>query len=322
MPIYAWSRTAADNDDADIASGINWQEGQAPSTVNDTGRASMTEIAEWRDDISGTLTTAGTSTAYTVTNNGSFTTLADGVTLSVTANVTCGASATLNVNGLGAKKLRKFTGGSEADVAAGDLVANGHYLLQYDSAANASAGAWIVLNPTVAVPSIPDAMPVGMIVPYAGTSAPSKFLFCFGQNVSRTTYSALFTALGTTYGSGDGSTTFTLPDLRGRVVAGKDDMGGSAASRLTNSGTGNPGIAGATLGAAGGADRHTLTTAQMPSHNHGLLRTGTLTGGGSDAMSQSAQNTNSTTTQNTGGGEAHPIVQPTIVLNFIVYAGV
>lgn len=80
-------------------------------------------------------------------------------------------------------------------------------------------------------------VPTGVVVPYAGASAPSEWLLCYGQDISRLTYAALFAALGTTYGAGDGLTTFALPDLRGRAVAGKDDMGGSAASRLVNTRT-------------------------------------------------------------------------------------
>src|SRR5258707_6849253 len=79
---------------------------------------------------------------------------------------------------------------------------------------------------------------IGAVVGYAGSSAPSGWLFCFGQNVGRTTYATLFAVIGTTYGAGDGSTTFGVPDLRGRVPFGKDDMGGVAASRLTYSATG------------------------------------------------------------------------------------
>jgi hypothetical protein len=113
----------------------------------------MAELAEYFKDNDGTLTTAGTSTVYTVTNNGSFTSLADGLDLSITIDETCGASPTLNVNGLGAKKFRKFTPAGEVDLAAGDLVANGHYSIEYDSAANGGSGAWIVLNPTPQIPA-------------------------------------------------------------------------------------------------------------------------------------------------------------------------
>lgn len=169
--------------------------------------------------------------------------------------------------------------------------------------------------------------PVGAVVSYAGSSAPSGWLLCYGQAVSRATYAALFTAIGTTYGAGDGSTTFNLPDLRGRTVAGDDDMGGTAASRLTNSGTGNPGINGTTLGAAGGVDRHTLTTAQMPSHSHSISNV--APSGTGNAGSNNVIPANDAidmmpltpTIGSAGSGNAHPNVQPTIVLNYIIYAG-
>lgn len=99
-------------------------------------------------------------------------------------------------------------------------------------------------------------LPAGMLAPFAGASAPSGWLLCGGQAVSRTTFAALFAVIGTAYGAGDGSTTFNLPDLRGRVAAGKDDMGGSAANRLTNAGAG---ITGTTLGASGGDQNHSLS---------------------------------------------------------------
>ena len=74
--------------------------------------------------------------------------------------------------------------------------------------------------------------PTGCVFSFARSTAPSGWLLCYGQAVSRTTYAALFAVISTTYGVGDGSSTFNLPDLRGRSVAGKDDMGGSAASVL------------------------------------------------------------------------------------------
>ena len=92
--------------------------------------------------------------------------------------------------------------------------------------------------------------PAGVVLPFAGAAAPAGWLLCGGQEVSRTTYAALYAAIGTTYGAGDGSTTFNLPDCRERILAGKGDMGGASASnRLQRSKTvnftsGNPVISG------------------------------------------------------------------------------
>jgi len=106
---------------------------------------------------------------------------------------------------------------------------------------------------------------IGEVVDYAGTTAPPRWLMCYGQAVSRTTYAALFAVISTTYGVGDNSTTFNLPDARGRASAGKDDMGGTSANRLTNFAGG---LDGDVLGAAGGLENHIITLAQMASHNH------------------------------------------------------
>lgn len=105
----------------------------------------------------------------------------------------------------------------------------------------------------------------GTVLDYAGNTAPTGYLLCYGQAINRVTFASLFTAIGTVYGAGDGSTTFNIPDARGRVGAGKDDMGGSAANRLTNLAGG---VDGSTLGAGGGLQTHTLTTAQLSTHTH------------------------------------------------------
>lgn len=154
----------------------------------------------------------------------------------------------------------------------------------------------------------------GMLVPYAGAAAPTGWLLCFGQQISRTTYADLFTAIGTVYGIGDGVTTFNIPDLRGRVIAGKDDMGATSADRLTNQ-TG--GLDGDVLGATGGAETHTLTTAELPAHTHSVP-SGANAGsnyalGGSGGSQTAAQ-----TTGSTGNGDAHNNIQPTIILNYII----
>lgn len=114
--------------------------------------------------------------------------------------------------------------------------------------------------------NLPPGVPTGVLMPYGGASAPAGWLLCFGQAVSRTTYAPLFAVIGTTFGAGDGSTSFNVPDLRGRVAAGVDNMGGTAANRLTAAGSGiTPG-----LGNAGGVETVALSVATLPAHNHGI----------------------------------------------------
>lgn len=164
-------------------------------------------------------------------------------------------------------------------------------------------------------------VPVGSIVDYAGSSAPSGWLLLYGQAISRVTYSALFAILGTTYGPGDGSTTFNLPDLRGFVVGGRDNMGGSAAGRLTST-TISPD--GNTLGASGGAQTHTLSTNEMPSHTHGFdssaLVNASISGSQRGFIQSGAFSSGGINfgTSSTGGGNPHNNVQPTIILNKII----
>lgn len=167
----------------------------------------------------------------------------------------------------------------------------------------------------------------GTVLDFAGSTAPDGWLLCYGQPVSRATYANLFTAIGTTYGAGDGSTTFNLPDCRGRVHAGKDNMGGTAANRLTNSGTGNPGIDGATLGAAGGVDRTGLSASNIPAHTHNFhFQTATATSGAAIIPQTFTPGTGtSASTDSSGGngtatGDAHTNTQPTIVFNKIIKA--
>lgn len=175
-----------------------------------------------------------------------------------------------------------------------------------------------------------SALPAGTLAPYAGpitvhadattaqptsSQPPLGWLWCAGQAVSRTTYSALFAAISTTYGTGDGSQTFNVPDLRGRTIIGLDNMGGTDAGRI--------GLAN-TLGTTGGSN--VLTTGQLPSHSHtaGTLGTNT-TGSHQHSMSNVVSSTQgvaagvdytgdvNTTTLNTGfaGDHSHTITGST-----------
>lgn len=102
----------------------------------------------------------------------------------------------------------------------------------------------------------PYLVPTGAIQAFAGSVAPPGWLLCFGQAVSRSTYADLFSVIGTTYGTGDGATTFNVPDLRDRIPLGKADMGGSDAARISL-------FDSTTLGGVGGAET-------LPEHAHGL----------------------------------------------------
>jgi microcystin-dependent protein len=164
--------------------------------------------------------------------------------------------------------------------------------------------------------TVNTSVPAGAVMPFAGNTSPAGWLLCFGQAISRTEYSALFSVLGTAYGTGDGSTTFNLPDLRGRVVAGVDNMGGTAASRLTS--TTITGGADA-VGEVGGGQTHTLTTAEMPAHTHGSSWSQNFYSlGGTSAVSALPGASATFTTASTGSGGAHNNVQPTMVLNYII----
>lgn len=161
-------------------------------------------------------------------------------------------------------------------------------------------------------------MPTGAIMPYAGATAPTGYLFCDGSEYSETgTYSNLFSVIQSTYNTGgETASHFRVPDLRGRVIAGQDDMGGSPANTLTDAQADQ-------LGGTLGNETHTLTTTELPSHTHGGLTNIDPNGGdGGDGDDPSidyvTSNGAGTVSGSTGGGGAHQNVQPTFILNYII----
>ena len=156
-----------------------------------------------------------------------------------------------------------------------------------------------------------NTVPAGVVSPYAGASAPTGWILCYGQAVSRSTYADLFAAISTTYGVGDGSSTFNLPDLRGRVPAGQDDMGGASANRLTSAGGG---LDGDVLGGAGGSETHTLIVAELPIVSQRSTTATSNPAHGDSAPAAVAGNVN----VNVGGDAPHRNVQPTLILNYII----
>ena len=152
-----------------------------------------------------------------------------------------------------------------------------------------------------------DTLPVGSIAQFGGATAPTNWLFCNGQAVSRETYAELFSVIGTTYGAGDGSTTFNVPDFIGRVPVGLDKEDTDFD----------------TLGETGGEKKHTLTVDEMPNHNHPI--SGWVNSGAGAYFTATCNNTgteykNSAYTEATGGGQPHNNMQPYTVTNFIIKA--
>lgn len=147
--------------------------------------------------------------------------------------------------------------------------------------ADANKGFKDLANAVEAALTAQAIVPLGAILdwPYASGSIPTWALLPYGQLVGRVAYAGLHTlasAAGYPHGSGNGTTTFGLPDLRGRVLAGKDDMGGTAANRITAA---ISGTAGTILGATIGAEGATISTVQLPAHNHAITGNPSISGG-------------------------------------------
>ncbi len=199
------------------------------------------------------------------------------------------------------------------------------------------------------IAALASVIPTGVSADYVGTTAPTGWVLLSGRTIgsassgateranadTETLYTLLWNSMSNTeapVSTGRGASaaadfaankTLTLPDARGRVVAGKDDMGGSTASRITNAGAG---IVGTTLGVAGGAQNVTLTAAEsgLPSHTHAIYIAGGG-GTGSDARADFSVSTGfvgaSGVVQSSGSSSAssaHNNTQPTLILNKIV----
>lgn len=155
-----------------------------------------------------------------------------------------------------------------------------------------------------------DTLPIGSIMPYPKATAPENWLICDGSAISRTDYSELFNAIGTTFGEGDGSTTFNLPNIKGRTIVGLD----------TDDTDFN------TIGKTLGEKTHTLTIAEMPEHNHKQ----SLDGGNSGNSGNAAYSWSIPANQylytgddlagKTGGSQPHNNIQPSFIGVYIIKA--
>lgn len=150
--------------------------------------------------------------------------------------------------------------------------------------------------------------PIGMIASFGTTTGiTSNWLACNGQNVSRTTYATLFTAIGTTFGVGDGSTTFTLPNMQRRVLMGS---GGSSSGTI-----------GSNIGATGGAETHVLTPAELAAHNHTYGNATVALQTGATPIITASTSGSVTNTGNTGSSTGHNNIQPSLIVAFYIFSG-
>ena len=335
----------------------------APSQVNDALRAIMAAVAKWRDDLSGNLVTGGTSSAYTLTTNQIFASLTDGLYVRCRLNATNAANATLNVDGTGAKTIATVYGKA---IRASTLLSGRVMGFTYE----ATDDKWIA----DAAPG--EEVPTGSGTWYHGSTAPDGYVLASGRTIGNASSSAteranadcadLFARLWDSHSNTElpiqdsaGSATtrganaaadfaankrLPLPHVNGRTLIGKDDMGGTAANRVTSAGSG---IDGATLGASGGAQTVTILQANLPNvtlsgttstdtHNHDISANRDISafGAGSSktAVTSLASGTSGDQDTNTGNdshshtvtvslggsGTALNKMPPALVANYII----
>lgn len=301
-----------EDDDSNIAAAPDGApEGMAPSGVNNVLRAHQGAIKR-AYNWSIPRQTGGTGTAYTLSYAVAPGALVDGMTHLVEFHAANGAAATLNVNLLGAIPIHYYSVGAWRVLPPGLLGANEICRVAYHS----SSGAYRLIGR-------PDT--TGDWVPTGRSAARAGTILAYGQAVSRTQYPGLFAAYGTTYGPGDGSTTFNLPNLQGVVVAGKTNMSGSDRGNLTG---------GTVLGAMLGNQTHAHsvsggTSGSLSVPSTGLSMTGgpgsVLAGGGGGSASPEGHQhiiqgaaTTSGSLSVSGTAASGSSVQATIVANYAI----
>jgi hypothetical protein len=140
--IYNYSATAASNT---TVGGANVAEGTAPSNINDALRGLAADAREFADDLGAQNNTGGSATAYTLTTDSGISALADGRLVGGTAHAANTGTATLNVDGLGAKAIRKH---GDRALSPDDIESGQKCLWSYDASSNGGSGAWLLLNPS------------------------------------------------------------------------------------------------------------------------------------------------------------------------------
>lgn len=262
-----------------------------------------------QENLASYCTVGGTANAITLTNTIPIVSYRTGQEFRFLAKLANTGSVTVAIDGLAAKALN----------VAGTPLAGGQI----------PAGAWITIafdgiDFELAIGTTPSAVPVGTVTAWATETVPQGWLECDGSTVSRSTYAALFGAIGTRYGTGNGSTTFNLPNYKNQFLRGFDASGTDAASRTDR----GDGTTGANVGTKQSYDTkqhtHTFSGNAVPDHTHNTLfhgesrgsggaGSGVMTAGASDdskATSAAGAHTPSGTISNwptSGGNETRPV---------------
>ncbi len=294
-----------DTHDQDVASGLNSalkKDGGNSATSNiPMGGFTLTNIAEATartqparfsdlQDGKGVYipTVGGSANAITLTSGYSVAAYAAGQTFRFIAASTNSGAVTIALDGLAAKDVKVAL----AALTAGMITAGQMITVTYD-------GTQFQMQA-----ESPASIGVGSVMAWTTSTIPAGWLECTGAAVSRSTYSALYAAIGTTYGVGDGSTTFNLPDYRGYFLRGQDGGAASDPNAATRTDRGD-GTTGDNVGTKQGADylshTHTGTTSSNGAHTHTYTRrTGTVGRAGTDSLALTGD-----TTDNTGSDGAH-----------------
>jgi microcystin-dependent protein len=228
---------------------------------------------------------AGSSDSYAIALPNAPSSYTNGMIINFKANTANTGSCTLNVNGLGAKAIKNIR---DKDLDTGSILSGQMVSVMYN-------GTNFIM---VSTPS--NVNPVGTINIFSGSSAPGGWLICDGSEISRTTYADLFSVIGTAYGVGNGSSTFNIPNLKGKIPVGYN----SSETEFN------------TIGKTGGAKTHILTATELPSN---FVRDRiTQEAGNFSGIYDSLPAGNWKHGNNTGGGQAHNNIQPYITMNYII----
>jgi microcystin-dependent protein len=334
--VYLWSQTATSNNHSDPS--VEFPEGMAPAAFDANTRAFMAAVSKWRDDTSGpALSSTYSGGVYSLTTSqgfaGATTAQAEGSRLCFQASATNVGGDSISVDGGSAIPI--FTG--SVAVPGGVIIAGSPYCVQF----NLAGTKFLLFSYYGSTAS--STMPIGAVIDYIGPAGSSNFALTAGQCISQSTYATLFALIGSTFGSCSAGL-FSLPDLRGRTVAGVANMNGVDNGLMSGCGTQT------TLGGKCGAQGETIAQGNLPNYTlpsslgfSGSTQTWTANNtnqipqnssigkqsGGTDAVVAAGNAFQPTITFTPsgsitgsaslgGGGQQLPTVQPTVLTNKII----